>query len=453
MNTIVFISTNKSGSSRDAIKAAERLGFFTVLLTDKPQFIEQRLEFPDVHQLIHTELSNYNALKKSIKNIQSQGKKIKLILSFIDPYVNVAASLTEEFCISIKSPDHILNMEDKVLTRNIIKDLPMSPYFSIYTPGEDLQNFVQKQNNRFPLVVKSPMSAGSKDVLKVNSPDQLTEAIQHFKKKYELTPILVEEYLTGPQYLVETLVHDGKVNIVAIIKQEITFQKRFIVTGYSLLPHINKKLYNQIFHAVTTIVEAFQMKNGACHLEMRLVDGQWKLIEVNPRISGGAMNRIIEVGYGINLVEETIQLLLGNKPNLKRKHSKNIYVHYITIDKKGILVNVTGRNKAASYPGVEEVYIKPRQGKKLRPPLSMGDRYGYVLASSDSEENAKKIAQNAAKEISFNLDQTDQQIKGKQFSNHQTAKIVTLERRKKLKQTLRNYLRNTFNQTLPNQLH
>lgn len=35
MDTIVFIETNKSGSSREAIKAAEKLNFFTVLLTKK----------------------------------------------------------------------------------------------------------------------------------------------------------------------------------------------------------------------------------------------------------------------------------------------------------------------------------------------------------------------------------------------------------------------------------
>ncbi len=35
MNTIVFIETNKSGSSREAIKAAEELNFFTFLLTEK----------------------------------------------------------------------------------------------------------------------------------------------------------------------------------------------------------------------------------------------------------------------------------------------------------------------------------------------------------------------------------------------------------------------------------
>jgi hypothetical protein len=64
MRTIVFIETNKSGSSREAIKAAERLGYFTVLFTNRQKYIQQRTEFPEVHQMILVELSNYDELKK-----------------------------------------------------------------------------------------------------------------------------------------------------------------------------------------------------------------------------------------------------------------------------------------------------------------------------------------------------------------------------------------------------
>ena len=60
MKTIIFIGSNKSGSSREAIKAAERLGFFTVLLTDREIFLENRLDFPDVHQMVFMELTNYD---------------------------------------------------------------------------------------------------------------------------------------------------------------------------------------------------------------------------------------------------------------------------------------------------------------------------------------------------------------------------------------------------------
>lgn len=401
MRTIVFIGTNKSGSSREAMKAAERLGYFTVLLTNNKKFIYQRTEFPDVHQMILVELFNYDNLKETIINLQKQGKEIKCILSFVHSYVYLAATLSEEFCPTVVSSDPIFIMENKILSRDLLTDLPISPRYTVYTPDYSLEKFINKHKTYLPLIVKAPASAGSKDVLLANNRNQLKLAIQKLLNHHE--QILLEEYLAGPQYLIEVLVHNRKVHIIAIIEQQITFFKRFIVTGYCLLGNNEKGLYDSILETVTSILEVFQLKNGPCHLEMRLVNGSWKLIEINPRISGGAMNRIIEVGYGINLVEETIQLMLGNEPCLTRKHSKYVYAHYLTVDSKGSLIKVTGKNRSSKYPGVEEVYIKPRKGQILRPPISMGDRYGYVLASSDVKDEAIRIAKKAASEIRFEL--------------------------------------------------
>jgi biotin carboxylase len=402
MRTIVFIETGKSGSSREAIKAAESLGYFTVLFTNKQRYIQQRTEFPDVHQMVFVEISKYDELKRNIIKLQKQGKQIKAILSFIDPFVHVAAALSEEFCSSVVSVDPILKMENKVLTREVLKGHPVSSNYEIYTPEYSLDYFVELANNHLPLIVKSPTSAGSRDVLLAKSENELREAIQKLLKKSE--QILLEEYLEGPQYLVEVLVHNGRAHIVAIIEQHITFSQRFIVTGYCLLPYMDRDLYNGILETVGSVLKAFKMKNGACHLEMRYVNGEWKLIEINPRIAGGAMNRIIEVGYGINLVEETIRLMLGYEPNLTRKHSKFVYAHYLTVDSKGKLMKVTGKERCSQYAGVEEVFIKPRQGHILRPPVSMGDRCGYILASSGNKEEAKRIAMKAASEIRFYLD-------------------------------------------------
>ncbi|MCM3729829.1 ATP-grasp domain-containing protein [Neobacillus cucumis] len=403
MQTIVFIETNKHGSSREALKAAERLGYFTVLFTNKQRFIQQRTEFPDVHQMILVELSNYDQIRKKLNQLQQQGKHIKGIFSFVHSYVHLAAVLAEEYCTSIVSTDSIIKMENKVLTRELLKGHPNSPHYALYNPDDfSLEEFIDQAKDYLPLIVKCPTSAGSKDVMLVNNENQLKLAIQDLQKKHE--QILLEEYLDGPQYLIEVLVHNGKVHIVTVIEQEITLFQRFIVTGYCLLPNITQRMYNRIFEAVSSILQAFQMRNGACHLEMRLVDGVWKLIEINPRISGGAMNRIIEVGYGINLVEETIQLMLGNEPNLTKKHSKYVYAHYLIVDSKGKLIKVTGKERSSQYPSVEEVYIKPRKGQIVRPPLSMGDRCGYILTSSDYKMEAKRMAIRAASNITFYLD-------------------------------------------------
>jgi biotin carboxylase len=403
MRTIVFIETNKSGSSREAIKAAERLGFFTVLLTNRQKFVHQRTEFPEVHQMILVELSNNDELRKNLKLLQQQGKQIKAILSFVHSYVHLAAVLAEEFCTSIVSTHSVLKMENKILTRELLKGHPNSPHYALYNPDNfPLDNFIDQSKDYLPLIVKSPTSAGSKDVILANNENQLKLAIQELLKKNEL--ILLEEYLKGPQYLIEVLVHNGKVHIVAIIEQQITLLHRFIVTGYCLLTYINQRMYDSIFETVSSILKAFQMKNGACHLEMRLVNGVWKLIEVNPRISGGAMNRIIEIGYGINLVEETIQLMLGNEPCLTKKHRKYVYAHYLTVDSRGKLIKVTGKELSTQSPGVDEVFIKPRQGQIVRPPISMGDRCGYILASSNFKMEAKSNAVQAASHIHFYID-------------------------------------------------
>ncbi|MHA4261705.1 ATP-grasp domain-containing protein [Bacillus cereus] len=404
MDTIVFIETNKSGSSREAIKAAEKLNFFTVLLTKKTKFINERTIFPDVHQMILTDINDYDNIITIIRKLNKSGKNIKGIFSFIDPYVYVAARLSEKFCSNIVSTKAIHHMENKILTRNVLKDLPISLNYSIYKPTESLSSFFKKNNKiNFPLIVKSPKSTGSKDVLLVKNKDQLILSIQSLLKKLPNEEILLEEYIDGPQYLVEILVQDGKVHIIAVIEQEITFFERFIVTGYSLLGRVEKRLYNSLFNAINSVIHAFNMKNGACHLELRRIDNVWKLIEINPRISGGAMNDIIEVGHGINLVRETIRLMLGNKPSLIKKHYKYVYAHYLTVKSTGKLIRVTGKNRSSKYPGVEKVFIKPKKGTTLKPPTSMGHRCGYVLAAADLKAEAKKIALEAAKEISFEI--------------------------------------------------
>jgi biotin carboxylase len=402
MKTIIFIGCNKSGSSRQALIAAKKLGFFTVLLTNRKLFLENKFDFPEVHQMIYTKLSDYDLLRALIKDIQKQGRKIGAILSFIDPFVHVAAKLSKELGFTEMSPEPVLKMEDKLLTRELLKDLTVTPYFARYGKDESLKHFINKQAGSFPLILKTPNSSGSRDVLFVKDERKLAKSINKFIKKGN-KEVLIEEYLDGPQYLVEACVYRGKVHIVAVLEQEITFFNRFIVTGYCLLGDMDNAFYRKIYKTVCLILERFNLKNGSCHLEMRLVNQEWKLIEINPRISGGAMNRIIETAFGINLVEETIKIFLGQEPNLKKKYKRFVYAHYLTSDSTGELIKVSGKTLCSQLPGIEEVNINAEIGDIIHRPLSMGDRYGYILASSDNKEEAIRIAKEAAKKIRFDI--------------------------------------------------
>lgn len=419
MRTIVFLGTFKSGSSREAIKAADKLGYYTVLYTDRSNYLENRTSFPDVHLMQLCDLGNLEEIKQDIRRLLLNGIEICAIVSFIEPYCHAACLMAEEFGVNRFSMEAIYAMQDKIVSRQTLSASLYNPHFSILNEGDTLSSMPMKMNGRFPFILKSPNSSGSKDVFKIENPKHFTRYMKKiFQKSNE--PILAEEFLDGPQYLVEVIVHQKKVHMIAVIQQEITHDRRFIVTGYNLLLDLPADFYKSLREAVEGIVVTHGMETGACHLELRhvwkkkavrivyeandwgdLEQKQWKLVEINPRISGGGMNRLLEISLGFSLVEETLKLALGQEPNLLPRHKHYTFAQYVILSESGILEKITGRKIASNCPGVQEVFLRPRKGKLLTPPLSMGHRCAYVIATGDSEESAKTNAKFAASQLKF----------------------------------------------------
>lgn len=405
MKTIIFIGTNKSGSSREAIRAAERLGYFTVLFTNNEKQIKQRKEYVDVHEMIFVDTTNFDSMRKEIHSLLSKGNVIMTIISFVDSNVARALKLCEEFCPNGISPKAVDIMENKAGTRASLKGLPYSPKFLTISPKAKLGQLTLEALPNFPLIVKSASSTGSKDVLQASTFEQLIRHVRKLNEKDPEESIIIEEYIEGDQYLIEAIVHDRKIQIAGVIQQEITYGKRFIITGYGVLASVPKQFNDSIIEVLESIVEKLDFRNGALHVEMRLTTNGWRLIEINPRISGGAMNNMLKAAFGFDLAEETVKLYLGEKPLLVQKHRHFVFTQYVIIEQKGILERVTGKKRARNSPGVVEVYVKPRKGTLLTPPLSMGHRYAYVIAQGSTLEMAKSLAKKAADHIQFHLKQ------------------------------------------------
>jgi len=404
MKSIVFIGTQKAGSSRDAIKAAERLGYYTILFTDKPVHLEKRLEYPDVHMMKLCDLNNTEELVKNIEKLLFKGLRIEAIASFIDPFCHTACVLAERFGLRHFTPEAVRIMEDKIESRNALEGTAYLPWYTSFSESDPPNK--KEIKKKLPLIVKSPESAGSKDVYKAETQKQFDSTVAKIIAKYPGVPVLAEEYIDGPQYIVEAAVLDGVIHIVAIIGQEITYNGKFIVTGYELLHDLPDGLSD----AVEDIVQLHGMKFGYCHLEMRLSAGGWKLIEINPRISGAGMNSLLQTGLGFNTVEQTLKSLLGFDASYEPVCKANAFAQYIIADRAGVLARTTGKNKASKNEGVQSVYVKPRKGASLKPPESMGDRLGYVIATGNTGLQAKENAKKAASLIRFHLaDENEEQ--------------------------------------------
>lgn len=402
MEAIIFIGTYKAGSSREGIKAAKELGYYTILFTRNKTYYRQKNEFTDVDEMIYikTPMSYKNLYKPCLK-ILSRGIKVKLCISFIDPYVYLAAKLSEDLNLSKLSTEALFKMEDKTRFREALKGHPSTPFFTVYNGESLLEDCLLECKSYFPVILKPPVSNGSKDVFFVDTEEEFYNKMKFLRSKYN-SSVLIEEFVSGIQYIVEVLVFKGKINMVGIIEQELN--QHFVVTGYSFPAIINQEEQENLEESVKSILSQLGVDTGTCHLEMRNSNGVWKLIEINPRMSGGAMNLIIKEGTGINLAKETIRLYSGEEPELVFNKNQYVFAQFVTVKLKGKLLKVTGRNRASKHAGVRNVFVIPRKGATLHPPTVMGYRYAYVIASSQNAELAKAIAKKAAQEIKFHIE-------------------------------------------------
>ncbi|MFJ7725614.1 ATP-grasp domain-containing protein [Neobacillus sp. NPDC097160] len=405
MEIIVFIGSNKSGSSREALITSTKMGYYTILLTNRKGFIKHKEEFPEVHEMIYEEnLSDEEKIQSILSRIEKDKKKIAAVISFIDPFVSLAARIAIGLGLVPLSTNALTIMEKKTRFREQLKANPVTPHYSIIKSNQPIHTCVLGFLDELPLVLKCPTSNGSKDVMLASTISELKDSLSYLRRKYPDTSLLAEEYLEGTQYLIEVIAFKGEITMVAVIEQEIQQGGRFIITGYIYPAALTETEYDKLEAAVTSVISQLELVNGTCHLEMRLIDGEWKLIEINPRMSGGAMNRIIQEGTGINLVKETIKLSLGEVPALEKTKTTHVYAKFLTVNTRGKLLKVTGENIASAFEGVVEVFVKPRNGAILTIPYSLGDRYAYVIASSETTEQAKLIASTASMEIKFYLE-------------------------------------------------
>ena len=148
----------------------------------------------------------------------------------------------------------------------------------------------------FKAVVKPVEGAGSDGVSICDSPDEVRKAfvsLEGTKNVLGLTnyEVLLQEYLHGDEYVVDTVSADGVHKVVAMWK----YDKRasngapVVYFGMSLLQldEVSHPELNQMAKYVEGVLNALGIQWGAMHTEVKLEARGPVLVEVNCRLHGG----------------------------------------------------------------------------------------------------------------------------------------------------------------------
>ncbi|MFB6991364.1 acetyl-CoA carboxylase biotin carboxylase subunit family protein [Streptomyces sp. NPDC056178] len=171
----------------------------------------------------------------------------------------------------------------------------------------------------YPVVVKPSGEAGSIGVIRVNGAEELPAGFEFASQgsgfwSGKRTGVLVEEYLDGPEISVECVTFQGETTPVAITRKSLGFAPYFEESGHCV--DARDPLLPVAGPVAVAALRALGVTTGIQHVEMRLTSTGPRIVEVNGRIGGDLIGKLVLLAAGIDLPRAAADIATGIEPDL-----------------------------------------------------------------------------------------------------------------------------------------
>ena len=323
-----------------------------------------------------------------------------------DATVPLARGICERLGLPANSPRALRASTDKAGFRAacVEQGLP-SPAFHVIRAAESVDECCGRVS--FPCVAKPLSLSASRGVIRCESRGELLGAVARIRQMLSAETlegehaILVEEYLSGDEYSVEALLHDGQLEVIAIFeKPEPMTGPFFEETIYVTPPRVDARTLKSIEVALMEMVVALEFREGPLHAELRISNTGVSFIEVASRTIGGRCGKVVEFLTGASL--ETWVLANAVRRPIQRRDTADAFgVMMIPVPKAGVLRRVEGISNARRVKGIVSVEVDAREGQKLTPWPEGGPYPGFIFSRCANAAEAAAALRAAHDELAF----------------------------------------------------
>lgn len=275
------------------------------------------------------------------------------------------------------------------------------PWYYILSSLDELETVENRIT--FPCISKPVDNAGSRGVMLVHSRGELNEAVKYSSLNGRNGGVIIEEYLEGSEVSVEIIVVDGTVHILQITDKLTTGAPHFVEMGHSQPSQLEDENIDAIRDLAVRAVRAVGINNGPAHVEIMLTKKGPRMIELGARMGGDCITtHLVPLSTGIDMIKATIDICLGNVPNIEKKYNKGSAIRYFNIS-SGRILDIRGVEKASELNGVYHVSIFKQIGDEIKNIDSSTDRVGFVISQGINTHEAINICERALHEIKINV--------------------------------------------------
>ncbi|MEV7404746.1 ATP-grasp domain-containing protein [Streptomyces sp. NPDC091267] len=396
---LLLVESNTTGTGRLFARSAVELGVVPVLLCADPGRYPYAVE--DRLRTVVVDTSDEAALWAAVQALES-GATVAGVLTSSEYYVPAAAALAYRLGLPGPSADAVRACRDKAEQRRELRAAGVgSPDFAVVSEVADALSAARGIG--LPVVVKPVQGSGS---LGVRLCADLDEVAEHAGTLLAATVnergitapgrILIEEYLTGPEFSVEVFGTDA----VVTVAKHVGALPVFVETGHDVPAALPGEQEIALRETAVRAVRALGLGWGAAHVELRLTGARTaEVIEVNPRLAGGMIPELVRRACGIDLVRAQVLAALGAAPQLERGGYARASIRFLTCAQDGILARsaelAKALDRARTVTGTVEAVLYRAAGEPVGPAEDFRGRVGHVIAVADRAGRAAEAADRA----------------------------------------------------------
>ncbi|ALO96725.1 carboxylase [Streptomyces hygroscopicus subsp. limoneus] len=322
------------------------------------------------------------------------------VVTWTEWYLVQTARLARRLGLPTNSPEAMEAARNKATARTLFARHGV-PSAASMTARSLLEAALAAETIGYPVVLKPAARAGSIGVIRVNSAEELSRGFEFAadgaRDGIESTKVLVEEYLDGPEVSVECVTHRGHTTAVAVTRKTLGAPPFFEEIAHSV--DAADPLLDQVAPVAAAAIKALGITEGVQHVELRLVDGRPRLIEVNARIGGDMIGHLVQLATGVELARAAADTARGQAPDLTRTRHSAAAIRLLYPSASGTLTHCyLDDGFATRTPWLEQVTFQRAVGDTvILPPAGdmFSARAGFLITTGPTADVAQARADEA----------------------------------------------------------
>ena len=245
----------------------------------------------------------------------------------------------------------------------------------------------------FPVIVKPRDNSGSRGVRLCRDRQELKECIDESLQYSHLDTVLVEEFIDGLEYSIESIHFDGKSHVIQFTEKKTTEFPYNVELGHIQPARLSDEVKNEIREIIEKIAKALNFNNCGSHTELKIGSRGITVIETSPRFGGDFItSTLVPLSTGLNIDDLLIDISIGNKLSdsdlqpVKDRYSGVVFFNL----PEGQIEKIGDIDELKTIKGLHFYYFGLKEGDVVKKIKNSLDRYGDAVFVADTREELEE---------------------------------------------------------------